>query len=81
MLPGVGRNTALDRGEAGDERAEGNAASAKVVVQVAAEQERWQDVLSAAQAWKQRAPAESLLADVAAARAGGLGAGGRRWSG
>ena len=48
---------------------EGNAASAKVVVQVAAEQERWQDVLSAAQAWKQRAPAESLLADVAAARA------------
>ena len=29
---------------------EGNAASAKVVVQVAAEQERWQDVLSAAQA-------------------------------
>jgi tetratricopeptide (TPR) repeat protein len=48
---------------------EANPASAKVVVQVAAEQERWQDVLTAAQAWKQRAPAESLPADVAAARA------------
>lgn len=44
-------------------------APAKLVVQLSATRARWQDVLTAAQAWKKRAPAEARAAEVAIARA------------